>query len=765
MGVGAGVAAMGVGMLTVAAGATGALVSLAKASTDYTKEASLTLTQVDEQYGATLEQVKAIGKNVAKEIPAPFKEMQKSLFDIFSSIDVNVQQAEGMLKNFAKGAVAGQTDVQTAGRASIAIMNGFKIPVEEVTRVMDVQFQAVRKGVFTYEEFASTIGRAIPSAAKAGGTIEDLSGMMAFMTRNGLSSAMAATSAARAFDLLSNPKFGQAMKDFGINVADAKGNFRPMVDVVVDLRKKLASMSEEARANKLKELTLGAGGTIQAMRFLNLGVQDVNGLLPELTAAMSEAGGATERAYEIMSNTPSAKIELLKNRWQVFRTELGDRVMPIVGKLSEIGTKVVDWLLKLSPATQDMIVKSLLFTVVIAGLGGAFLVLVGFAMILAGAFVAIGIPIWAIIAAFIALGAILGSVWGWFKMTGDQGDDLRIRISDAFRTIKEIVNQVIKDVREYLEKNDWDKKIKKFVEEAKATLTDLWTYIQVILEFIQRLWQAHGDDIIRIVGGFFDVMMGIVRTIMAVFRGDWSAAWDGIKQIFAGFSDAFHALLRIALKGMVDMFAAAIMSVLDLTLKLPFLPESVKRAIDKSKEYVESFRDKAHEVIDQINAKEIKPKEPDTAAAIASFRAMERDLTLTIDRINAKEIKPRVSGAITQIGNVRVMAAGGIVKSPTFALIAEAGPEVVLPLNNPRRMQQLMEESGMFKRMGNDGAFAGSFSGAGSGAQLAPTTSNLTLRVEAGAIQISGVSEPERVGDIVDEKLRNLIAELRARNG
>ena len=371
-GVGIGIGAVGVAGLAFMKQAT-------DAAMDYNRQAALTLTQVD-QTGVKLEDIKRIGRDVAEAIPAPFDQMQKSLFDIFSSMDVNTTQAQQLLTAFSKAAVAGQTDVQTAGRATISIMNGFKVPIQDVGKVMDVQFETVKKGVITYDELASTIGRAIPSAVKAGQSYQTLGGMIAFLTRNGLSAAMASTSAARAFDLLSNPKFADNMQKFGISVFDASGNFRPMVDVVTDLRNKLAGLTPEEAAAKLKELTTGAGGTIQAMRFLNLAVNDSNGLLGELTDQVTNSQGAMGSAYDIMFNQPASQSQLFKNNLDVLKTEIGDALIPTLNELLKHGIEILKWFEDMDPHTREMITR-------FAALGFAILVLAGIVLTLVGAFV------------------------------------------------------------------------------------------------------------------------------------------------------------------------------------------------------------------------------------------------------------------------------------------------------------------------------------------------------------------------------------------
>src|SRR5262245_23190362 len=190
---GSAVAGVGIGLTAVGLAGLEFFKASTEAAVEYNQQAALTLTQVD-QVGVSLQTIKDIGRDVAAAIPAPFEEMQSSLYDIFSSMDVDVNGAKTLLEAFSKGAVAGQVDVQQAGRATIAIMNAFKVPVSDVNKVMDVQFETVRKGVITYDELSSTIGRAIPSAVRAGQSYATLGGMIAFMTRNGLSAAQASTS-------------------------------------------------------------------------------------------------------------------------------------------------------------------------------------------------------------------------------------------------------------------------------------------------------------------------------------------------------------------------------------------------------------------------------------------------------------------------------------------------------------------------------------------------------------------------------------------
>src|SRR5690606_7487294 len=117
-----------------------------------------------------------------------------------------------------------------------------------------VQFETVRKGVITYDELANSIGRAIPAANQTGQSIETLGGALAFATRQGLSAEMAATSVARAFELLGHSKVVNRLQALGVAVKGPTGEYRQFNEVMTDLAATFADMTSPERAAALEEL-------------------------------------------------------------------------------------------------------------------------------------------------------------------------------------------------------------------------------------------------------------------------------------------------------------------------------------------------------------------------------------------------------------------------------------------------------------------------------------------------------------------------------
>ena len=339
MGVGMGMTLVGAGMSAVGAAGISFFNDATKTATEYNRQAALTLTQTDNLKVSTRD-LEEIGLSVARSIPVPLEQMQSSLYDIFSSMEVSTSQAKDLLKLFAKEAVAGQVDIQTAGRATISLMNAFKVPVEDANKVLDFQFQLVRKGVGSFDEFSKTIGRSIPSAVRAGQTYETLGGMLAFLTRNGLSTAMASASAARALDAMSNPTVTQRIQDMGIATKDAAGNFRPLTDVLRDLTFKFKDLTAPERAAAMKELFSGAGGTIQARRFFDLvftNFDEFEGRVKD----MGNSKGALEDAYKTMFNTPQSDMVEMNNKYKEMSIIIGRELLPIkIALVEAVGSLV-----------------------------------------------------------------------------------------------------------------------------------------------------------------------------------------------------------------------------------------------------------------------------------------------------------------------------------------------------------------------------------------------------------------------------------------
>lgn len=619
MGISAGMIGVGTGLAMVGAAGAGFFVSATRSAMEFNQGMALALTQAKDA-GATLEDLKDIGRRVAMTIPAPFEQMDEALYDIFSSVDVNVQQAEGLLAEFSRAAVAGQVDIQEAARGTMAVMNAWQIPAEEVGDILDTQFRMVEKGIGTYSEFAGSLGRAIPAAVRAGQSFETLGGMMVFLTRNGLSTEMAATSAARGLEAMAHPKVVSRLEDMGITVKDAAGNYQSLESIVGQLSGKLKGLPGPERVAVLQELFKGAGGTIQARRFWDMAINNTQAFGRALDW-VADRKDSMARAYDIMFEQPQTQIQMFKNAWETLKTTIGDSLLPIIGTIAGAGYILIEWFLGLDKTVRDRIVTIAAFITTVSLISGAIMIIIGtiagFIAILGlmgvgitGAIaILMGIPIvvgiivaaiWHLIQNWSTLGPTLLGYWNDF-VTGFRlgGDDLGAAIMTqlgGFRAFGANVRQIWETIKEYWNtfvawakllwatfltelKAFWEKWGPDIIAFFQKTWDQIKGVFQSAIDVIKAFWAKWGEDIIRIGGalwgrlkiaieqawigikqivdGALRIIKGIFDVFAGLFTGDWSRLWGGIKGIFSGIWSAILGIGRVMAAALGAVFALA----------------------------------------------------------------------------------------------------------------------------------------------------------------------------------------------------------------
>ncbi len=535
IGLGVGIASAGVAVLNT-------LYDWTTGAAEFEHQVAKVRTQIDAGVKPSLEALGSVSKRVAREVAVPLEQMNETLFFIFSSMDVNITEAEALLKGFAKEAVAGQTDIQSAAKLTISILNTFQLPVSELGRIQDVMFQIVRKGIISYEELSNTIGRALPATRRAGQEFEQLGGMIAFLTKNGLSAAMAATSAARAMEAFAHPKTVERMEKMGITVKDAAGNFRPMNDVITELGKKLEGLPQPEKVGILQDLFKSSGGTIQARRFFDV-VLSGNKQLAEynqLVGQMVDSTGVFEEAYGEMSNTTVSQTQILKNQWELIKLEIGQALLPVLQVL-------IGWLQKLlgvwdtlSPATKETIAHFAAIAGVVLAVSGAIMAGVGVFLLVKGALAALGIVFGVLSVKILIIIAVIGIIVAAFVRAWNTSEKFRegVRALGAyfasfwpqivalFEKFKAVAGPALDKIVQVLSER-LIPALLKFFETIKPVLVWLIDIIGGAL-----IGAFHG--LMVIIEGAFTFISGLLNFFSALFKGDWGALWEAVKEMASG---------------------------------------------------------------------------------------------------------------------------------------------------------------------------------------------------------------------------------------
>lgn len=681
---GVALATIGVGLAAGGAIGIAGLALTIKTYQEYQRTVALTRTQVD-GFQVSLKQLSDIGLNVAKNIGVAFDQIQPELYDIFSSTNANLKQATVLLTSFAKASVAGQVDMQAATRTTLSIMNAFHIPFEKVNDVLDIQFQLVRKGVGTYAQFAAVIGNTIPAAARAGQNFQTVAAMLAFMTRNGLSAAMASTSAARALEAMSNPKTVNRLKKMGIAFYDAHNQARPLADILQELRDKLMKLPAPDRVRALTDLLQGAGGTIQARRFLDQillkpgSLEEFLGFLKD----MNNASGQFEKAYGQMADTTANKTQLLKNQFKILSEQTGEALAPaftkVVGYIADLLQKFND----LPSGTRNAIVAVAAVVSVLAVLSGIILVIVGgiaaliAAVMAAGSALAIvaGIAV-LVVGGIAALGAAFYSAW-------QNSTFFRLIISEIIGILQEfwqVAVQVAQSVAAAYEKNlaPAIRKLRDVIE--NDVLPAVYSFIAAFDRDVMPKMREAGRIIGDIVGKAFQFVSWVITTLVIPAVKEASKWWQQHKADIEPILPILGQVVKWAL-----IIAAVLTGVLAVALLGPVVAAflavgaviigvvvMITTLIGWVKSVVNWFKNAGSEA--QGMGKKLKDAVSTAIGFFANLGATVRNAVGNLGSVLIKAGEQIIQGLMTGVNNMKNQLFG-LLGSITAAIPFHKGPE------------------------------------------------------------------------------------------
>ncbi|MFZ5863021.1 MAG: hypothetical protein ACOYXR_09305 [Nitrospirota bacterium] len=239
----------------------------------------------------------------------------------------------------------------------------------------------------------------------------------------------------------------------------------------------------------------------------------------------------------------------------------------------------------------------------------------------------------------------------------------------AFNRVRPVIEQLIATVQE-----KWPQiqatimtvveSVRVVIEGFVSIVTTLWdNFGNNILSFVERVWPA----VQQVISGVMDTIQGIIKTVSALIKGDWSAVWDGIKQIVRGVWEAIQGIvktafegLRLAIGGALEVIGSLIRGAWDgIVGFVAGLPARIKTA--------------ASGLFDGIKAA--------FKSAINWIIRAWNKLEFKIPGFDPPGPGPKFGGFTLGVPDITPLAKGGIVTRPTLALMGEAGPEAVIPLN------------------------------------------------------------------------------------
>lgn len=339
----------GISSMTVAAGTL--IADFVKSATS--KMAELVTSSVD--IGASFETALAKVSTIADTGKVSVGELSKQILDASGSMGIAAADiAEAAYQAISAGqdtanavvfagqasklAAAGFTSSSSAVDILTTALNAYGLSADQATHVSDVLLTTQNLGKTSVDELSSSMGKVIPLAAAYGVTVENLSSGLAVMTANGIATAEATTYTKSMLNELGDAgsTVGKILqKQTGKSFAQLNAEGKSLGDVLQILYQSVGGNST-AFAGLWSSVEAGTG----ALSLASGGAEHFNDVLSQ----MQNSAGATETAYETMTDTFQHKVDTLQTAAENLGITLYDSLEPALSDVTQWGTDCISTL-------------------------------------------------------------------------------------------------------------------------------------------------------------------------------------------------------------------------------------------------------------------------------------------------------------------------------------------------------------------------------------------------------------------------------------
>ena len=306
----------------------------------------------------------------------------------------------------------------------------------------------------------------------------------------------------------------------------------------------------ESLADSLQETVATGSATGQFSELLGRCGVNIDNFNEQL-GACSNQNERLNVAMETLNNTGMTEIgnkwkeqnkDLIENSnaqisYQQALANLGQTLTPIITKITEFATKLIEWFNGLSDGQK-------LFTGIVIGVIAIIPTLISLISGIVTIVTTLNIttlacPVTWIIAsiiAIIAIGVLLYTHW----------DTIKQKCSELWEWVKAKF-QGFTDWLGSIFTTDWSSKLGIIGDVVNSVLANISNYV---------------DAIKRVFSGIIDFVAG-------VFTGDWSRAWEGVKNIFGGIMDGLSAVMKTPLNAVIGLINGAISGLNKIKVNIP----------------------------------------------------------------------------------------------------------------------------------------------------------------------------------------------------
>lgn len=306
-----------VGLTAAAAGVTAFTVSATKDFSEFEREMNTVFTLLPDY---TAEQMDKMRKDVLR-FSADMAAMPASVVPALgSAIGSGIEEHEvfEFLEVAQKAAVGGAAELLTAVDGLTSVVNAYGSDMITAQRAADLMFRTADLGKTDIDALSRTLYNVTPTAASLGVAFEDVSGAIALMTAQGTPTSVATTQMRQLFVELSKAT-SQAARIFeGLSGK----SFRKFIEEGGNTQDALRIL--EAGAHKAGLGINDLFGSVEAGAAALQLTGKNEATFTEFLDAMADSAGATDKAYERLTQGIGYSLDRLRSKFSVFKLQIGE---------------------------------------------------------------------------------------------------------------------------------------------------------------------------------------------------------------------------------------------------------------------------------------------------------------------------------------------------------------------------------------------------------------------------------------------------------
>lgn len=281
--------------------------------------------------GATADELEQL-RDKAKEMGSTTKFTASEAAEAFNYMAMAGWKTEDML-NGIEGilnlAASSGSDLATASDIVTDALTGMGYGAKDAGRLANVMAAAASNANTNVEMMGETFKYVTPVAGAMGYSMEDIAVSIGLMANSGIKASQAGTSLRSILQRLATDTNGarSSIEALGVKVVNTDGSMRPLNEVIVDMRKAFAGLSQEEQIATAKTVA-GTEAMSGLLAIVNATETDFN----KLTSAVNNSSGAAEDMAKTMQDNLGGDMTKLSSQIEGIQLQLYEKFEPTLRK-------------------------------------------------------------------------------------------------------------------------------------------------------------------------------------------------------------------------------------------------------------------------------------------------------------------------------------------------------------------------------------------------------------------------------------------------